>query len=84
MPTITTKSSYDEITISNNSIIFARQNTQILTDGIVTGQLYSRFTFAPVNELKDIPSEIQNIANVIWTPEVILKYKNSVLTNPLN
>jgi hypothetical protein len=67
----------DEITVTENGIILYREATRILKEGKQITQNYHRFSLAPASDLTDVPANVAAIANVVWTPEIILLYKDS-------
>jgi hypothetical protein len=67
----------DQITITENGIVLYRQITKILEDDQVISTSYHRNSLTPGSSLTDIPSDVANVCNLIWTETVIEKFKES-------
>lgn len=68
----------DKIEVVENGTIQVREATRILKDGEQIAQTYHRWSFAPGSDISTMPSNVQAIANVAWTPEVIAAYEAQV------
>lgn len=65
----------DKIEIVGNGILQVREATTIMRDGVEIAKTYHRETFAPGADLSAMPANVQAIAAVAWTPEVIAAYQ---------
>jgi hypothetical protein len=59
------------------SIIQCRRADIIEKDGVEVGKTYHRHTRAPGEDVRDDCAELQAVAAVLWTPEVIAAYEAS-------
>ena len=66
----------DQITVTENGTVLYREATRILKDGTQIAQTYHRSSLAPASDLTDVPANVAAICNLVWTPEVILAYKD--------
>jgi hypothetical protein len=73
----------DQITVTENGTLLVREATRVLRDGEQIAQTYHRWSFAPGSDLSAMPQNVQDIANVAWTQEVLEAYQASMNT-PLN
>lgn len=47
-----------------------------MKDGVqIAPDAYHRWSFAPGSDVSAMPQSVQDIANLVWTPEVIAEYK---------
>lgn len=63
------------------SIIQCRRADIVERDGVEIARTYHRHLVCPGDDLSEECSEVQKVASVLWTPEVILayqEYKNSL------
>jgi hypothetical protein len=61
----------DQITVTENGTLLVREATRVLRDGEQIAQTYHRWSFAPGSDLSAMPQNVQDIANVAWTQEVL-------------
>lgn len=61
-----------------NQIIQLRTATVIERDGVEIGRQYHREAFVPGSDVSGAPDEVQAIAGVLWTDEVIAAYAASL------
>ena len=61
-----------------NQIIQLRTATIVERDGVEVGRQYHREAFAPGDDVSGAPDEVQAIAGVLWTDEVIAAYEASL------
>ena len=57
-----------------NQTIQLRTATVIERDGVEVGRQYHREVFAPGADVSGAPDEVQAIAGLLWTPEVVEAY----------
>jgi cell division FtsZ-interacting protein ZapD len=65
----------DKIEVIENGTVQVREATRILKDGEQIAQTYHRWSFVPGSDVSSMPANVQAIANVAWTPEVIAAYQ---------
>lgn len=70
----------DEITIGEDKTIFVRQATSIIDDGIEISKTFHRTTLVPGGDLSEQDQSVIDIANLVWTPEVIAAYITKTTT----
>ena len=64
----------DKIEILEDGQIQIRQATKIIEDGIELSKSYHRWVLAPGQDITNQVDKVKNIANVVWTQEVIDAY----------
>jgi hypothetical protein len=65
----------DQVTVTENGIIFYREATKIIEDGVELTKTYHRSSLTPGQDLTGQPAQVVAIANTVWTPEVIAAYQ---------
>jgi hypothetical protein len=65
----------DLIEIVENGTFQIRESNKILKDGIEIAKTYHRQSFAPGSDVSKMPKNIQAIANIVWTSDIITEYK---------
>lgn len=65
----------DQITITENGTLLVREATRVLRDGQQIAETYHRWSFAPGSDVSTMPQNVQDIAAITWTPEVIDAYE---------
>ena len=80
--TITTISTVDEITVTQNGIILVRTATRVLDGEKEVAVSYDRTSLVPGQDISTQPANVQAIANLTWTSEVITTYQKSLPTTP--
>ena len=65
----------DQINVSENGIVFYREATLTIEDGVQLSQTYHRTSLIPGQDLTDQPAEVVAIANTAWTTQVISAYQ---------
>ncbi len=73
----------DKIEVVENGTLQVREVTRILKDGEQIAQTYHRWVFAPGSDVSEMPANVQAIASVVWTQEVIDAYINSQTQNSM-
>ena len=68
----------DQITIGEDKTIFVRHATSIIDDGIEISKTYHRDSFTPGIDVSDQDQSIIDIANLVWTQEVIDAYRQKI------
>jgi len=73
--TITKEKVIDQITVTENGIVFYREATRIMEDGNELSKTYHRSSLTPGQDLTGIPANVAAICTVAWTAEVIAAYQ---------
>ena len=68
----------DQITVTENGTLLVREATRVLRDGEQIAQTYHRWSFTPGSDLSEMPQNVQDIAEVTWTPEVVAAYEAQI------
>ncbi len=68
----------DQITITEDGIVYYREATRIMEDGNELSKTYNRSALVPASDLTGIPDNVAAICNVAWTAEVIAAYQAKV------
>ena len=80
---ITKEKVIDQITVTENGIVFYREETRIMEDGEQLSKTYHRTSLTPAQDLTGQPANVVAICNVAWTPEVIAAYQAQMAQNSL-
>jgi hypothetical protein len=71
-----TKETYvDQITVTENGVIYYREATRIMEDGNEISKTYHRTSLAPEQDLTGVPTNVVAICNAAWTDEVKSAYR---------
>jgi hypothetical protein len=73
----------DRVEVVGNGIVQVREATTILKDGEFYARTFHRWSFPPESDISSMPANVQAIAQIAWTPEVIATYKAQQETNQL-
>ena len=65
----------DEITVTENGLVFYREATRVFEDGVELSKTYHRSSLKPGQDISDVPAKVQAICNAAWTPEVIAAFQ---------
>ena len=68
----------DKIEVLENGIVQVREATRIMKDEEVIATTYHRYSFVPNSDISSMPANVQSIAQVAWTPEVVAAYEAAV------
>ena len=77
MATYSERIEYKEEILPNQTIQL-RTATIVERDGVEIGRQYHREAFVPGSDVSGAPGEVQAIAGVLWTDEVIAAYEASL------
>ena len=80
---LTKTTTVDQITVTENGIVFYREATRIMEDGNELSKAYHRSSLTPGQNLTGIPANVAAICNVAWTAEVIAAYQAQIAENTL-
>lgn len=72
------KTIIDKIEILENGIIQVRRADIVERDGIEIARTYHRWTLTPGQDISDQETRVQDIANTVWTQEVVSAYLASL------
>jgi DNA-binding transcriptional LysR family regulator len=72
---ITKTNAIDQITVTENGIVFYREATRIMEDSVELSKTYHRSSLTPGQDLTGIPANVVAICNMAWTAEVIAAYQ---------
>jgi hypothetical protein len=75
---ITKTTNVDQITITEDGIVYYREATRIMEDGNELSKTYNRSALVPASDLTGVPENVAAICNVAWTAEVIAAYQAKV------
>jgi len=70
----------DKIEILETGVIQVREATRIIRDDVQIAETYHRWSFAPGDDVSEMPDNVKAIAKVTWTKDVIAAYKASLPT----
>ena len=73
----------DQITVTENGIVFYREATRIMEDGNQLSQTYHRTSLTPAQDLTGQPANVVAICNLTWTAEVVAAYQAQVATQAM-
>lgn len=76
-----TEQTNEKIEISANLTIFYDEITTIFNDGVPLSFQTNRTGYHPGADISKLPQNVQNICNVVWTPDVISNYRASLITS---
>jgi DNA-binding transcriptional LysR family regulator len=68
----------DQITVTEDGVVFYREATRIMEDGQQLSQTYHRTSLTPAQDLTGQPANVVAICNAAWTVEVIAAYQAQV------
>lgn len=68
----------DKIEVVENGTLQVREVTRILRDGEVIASTFHRSTFPPGSDVSQQPLNVQNIAQAVWTEEVLQAYQDLI------
>ena len=80
---LTKETAVDQITVTENGVVYYREATRIMEDGVQLSQTYHRTSLVPGQDLTGQPANVAAICNLTWTPEVIAAYKAQQEANKL-
>jgi hypothetical protein len=56
----------DQITVTENGVVFYREATSIFEDGVELSKTYHRSSLTPGQDLAGVPENVAAICNVAW------------------
>ena len=72
---LTKTTTVDQITVTENGIVFYREAARIMEDGNELSKTFHRTSRVPGQDLTGIPANVVAICNLTWTAEVIAAYQ---------
>jgi archaellum component FlaF (FlaF/FlaG flagellin family) len=72
---LTKTTTVDQVTVTENGIVFYREAITIFEDGVEISKKYHRSSLTPGQDLTGVPANVVAICNVAWTPEVVAAYE---------
>jgi predicted metal-dependent HD superfamily phosphohydrolase len=68
--------SYSQIELKESGHIQLRKTTTVLDDGEVLSQSHHRSVVTPLDDISDLPDNVQAVCNAFWTDELIANFQN--------
>jgi hypothetical protein len=75
---LTEKTIVDKIEIIDSKHIQIREANIIEKDGVIVAKTFYRYVLHPGDDISAEDEKIKGITALLWTPEVIAEYKNSI------
>ena len=70
--------SYSKIEVLESGHIQLRKTTTVLDDGQVLSQSHHRSVVTPLDDISELPENVQAVCNAYWTDEVKAKFQEVV------
>jgi predicted metal-dependent HD superfamily phosphohydrolase len=70
------KESYSQIELKESGNVQLRKTTTVLDDGQVLSQSHHRSVVTPLDDISDLPDNVQAVCNAFWTDELIANFQN--------
>jgi predicted metal-dependent HD superfamily phosphohydrolase len=68
--------SYSQIELKESGHIQLRKTTTVLDDGQVLSQSHHRSVVTPLDDISDLPDNVQAVCNAFWTDELIANFQS--------
>lgn len=68
--------SYSKIELKESGHIQLRKTTTVLDDGQVLSQAHHRSVVTPLDDISDLPDNVQAVCNAFWTDELIANFQS--------
>lgn len=75
---LTERNTIDKIEVLENGIIQIRQANIVERDGVEIAKTYHRWTLAPGQDLTGQEQRVVNVANAVWTEEIVAAYQTLI------
>jgi len=72
---LTKTTNVDQITVTEDGVVFYREVTRIMEDGNQLSLTYHRTSLTPGQDLTNVPANVAAICNVAWTAQIIAAYQ---------
>ena len=69
--------SYSKIEVLESGHIQLRKTTTVLDDGQVLSQSHHRSVVTPMDDISELPENVQAMCNAYWTDEVKAKFQEA-------
>lgn len=69
--------SYSKIEVLESGHIQLRKTTTVLDDGQVLSQSHHRIVITPMDDISELPDNVQAVCNAYWTDEVKAKFQEA-------
>ena len=69
--------SYSKIEVLESGHIQLRKTTTVLDDGQVLSQSHHRSVLTPMDDISELPENVQALCNAYWTDEVKAKIQEA-------
>jgi len=69
----------DKIEVIENGSVQVRTATRVLEDGEMLSSSFHRHVLAPGDDLTGEDAKVSDIAQTVWTPEVVSAYQATVV-----
>jgi predicted metal-dependent HD superfamily phosphohydrolase len=70
------KESYSQIELKESGNVQLRKTTTVLDDGEVLSQSHHRSVVTPLDDISDLPDNVQAVCNAFWTDELIANFQS--------
>jgi predicted metal-dependent HD superfamily phosphohydrolase len=70
------KESYSQIELKESGNVQLRKTTTVLDDGQVLSQSHHRSVVSPLDDISDLPDNVQAVCNAFWTDELIANFQS--------
>ena len=81
---LTKQAAIDQITVTENGVIYYREATRIFENNVEISKQYHRSSLTPAQDLTGVPEKVVAICNTAWTADVILAYQADQIENRSN
>lgn len=68
--------SYSRIEVLESGNVQLRKTTTVLDNGEVLSQSHHRSVVSPLNDISDLPDNVQAVCNAFWTDELIANFQS--------
>ena len=68
--------SYSQIELKESGHVQLRLTTTVLDDGQVLSQAHHRSVVTPLDDISDLPDNVQAVCNAFWTDELIANFQS--------
>lgn len=68
--------SYSKIEVLESGVVQLRLTTKVLDDGEIISQAHHRSMVTPLDDISDLPDNVQAVCNAFWTDELIANFQS--------
>ena len=68
--------SYSQIELKESGHVQLRKTTTVLDDGEVLSQSHHRSVVTPLDDISELPDNVQAVCNAFWTDELIANFQS--------